>query len=100
MKTLNTQYLAIVQKLLSDRLAVHELTPCTVAMSAVSGDDLYVVINDHANKEYVYLKLLYGPENGFSHEVHERRVFIERGTACVYLAQQLLEEETGYARAD
>ncbi|ATW58073.1 hypothetical protein CNR34_00140 [Pseudomonas phage nickie] len=76
-----------------------------VLLQAASGDDLYVVVETEAGFEYA--KFLFGgSQTGKvelitdTHSASERKTFSSRGVACVYMAEKLLEEETGYAQGE
>lgn len=76
-----------------------------VVMQAVSGDDLYVIVETESGFEYG--KFLYeGSDSGETalitdtHYLSESKTFTSRGAACVYMTEKLLEEEIGYAQGE
>lgn len=62
----------------------------------VSGDDVYAVLP--SDERFLYVKMLYGPEEGSSHFVSEYGFFDNQFHASQHACRQALEEEKGYAQ--
>lgn len=76
--------------------------PAHVTFYAVSGDDVYVVFElqkpiPHSLARFLYVKALYGPEEGSTHYISQYGFFASQFDASTHVCLKAGEEERGYA---